>query len=125
MIQNNDIQVRITLTDDIAVPFVISALNALEFYAYRMDGVKKIEIATYKKSNTGIYGITTVDDANGIVDIVLNREKTRELPTGQVYLETRIQLTATSEFISSLQNLGANGTAVDINNTSANPNSLQ
>lgn len=125
MIQNNDIQVRITLTDDIAVPFVISALNALEFYAYRMDGVKKIEIATYKKSNTGIYGITTVDDANGIVDIVLNREKTRELPMGQVYLETRIQLTATSEFISSLQNLGANGTAVDINNTSANPNSLQ
>lgn len=125
MIQNNDIQIRITLTDDTGMAFVISALNALELYAYRLDGVKKIEIATFKKSNTGIYGITTVNDANGIVDIILNREKTRELPSTIVYIEPRIQLTATSDFINSLQNLGASGIKIDLNETSANPNSLQ
>lgn len=126
MLQNNDIQIRITLTDEAGTPFVISALNALELYAYRLDSKnEKIEVATYKKSNAGVYGITTINDATGIVEIVLNREKTRNLPAGIVYLEPRIQIAASSEFISSLQNLGAIGIAIDTNYTSANPNSLQ
>jgi hypothetical protein len=124
MVQNNDIQVRITLKDEDGVAFTISALNALEFYAYRLDNNQKVLIATYKKSNTGVYGITTITDGSGIVEIILNREKTRNLPNGIVYLETRIQLSASSEFISSLQNLGVNGTQIDTTTTSANPNSL-
>jgi hypothetical protein len=124
MIQNNDIQLRVTIKDEDGVAFTISALNALEFYVYRLENNNKVLIATYKKSNTGVYGITTITDASGIVEIVLNREKTRTLTTGKIYLETRIQLTATSAFISSLQNLGATGIEIDTNVTSANPDSL-
>jgi hypothetical protein len=124
MVQNNDIQLRVTIKDEDGVAFTISALNALEFYVYRLENNNKVLIATYKKSNTGVYGITTITDASGIVEIVLNREKTRTLTTGKIYLETRIQLTATSAFISSLQNLGATGIEIDTNVTSANPDSL-
>lgn len=76
------------------------------------------------KSNTGIYGITTITDASGIVEIVINREKTRDIPNQKLYLETRIRLTASSAFINSLQNLGVNETEIDLNKTSANPDSL-
>ncbi len=124
MIQNNDIQLRITLTDEDGVAFTISALNALEFYVYRLENNKKVLISTHKKSNTGIYGITTITDGSGIVEIILNREKTRQIPNQKLYLETRIQLTATSAFINSLQNLGVNGTEIDLSETSANPDSL-
>lgn len=124
MNQNNDIQLRVTITDEDSTPFVISSLNALEIYLYRIDNLKKILVATYKKSDTGIYGISTINDTLGVVEIIINREKTRTLPAGKLYLETRIQLTAGSEFIDSLQNLGASGIEIDINETSANPNSL-
>lgn len=124
MVQNNDIQLRVTIKDEDGVAFTISALNALEFYVYRLENNKKILIATYKKSNTGIYGITTITDASGIVEIVINREKTRDIPNQKLYLETRIRLTASSAFINSLQNLGVNETEIDLNKTSANPDSL-
>lgn len=124
MNQNNDIQLRVTITDEDSTPFVISSLNALEIYLYRIDNLKKILVATYKKSDTGIYGISTINDTLGVVEIIINREKTRTLPAGKLYLETRIQLTASSEFINSLQNLGTGGIEIDINETSANPNSL-
>lgn len=124
MIQNNDIQVRLTIKDEDGVAFNISALNAYEVYAYYLEGNVKKLFATYKNSNTGLYDITVIDAANGIIEIILNREKTRTLTTGKIYLETRIRITASSAFISSLQNLGATGIEVDINETSANPNSL-
>lgn len=124
MVQNNDIQVRLTIKDEDGVAFNISALNAYEVYAYYLEGNVKKLFATYKNSNTGLYDITVIDAANGIIEIILNREKTRTLTTGKIYLETRIRITASSAFISSLQNLGATGIEIDINETSANPNSL-
>lgn len=124
MVQNNDIQVRLTIKDEDGVAFNISALNAYEVYAYYLEGNVKKLFATYKNSNTGLYDITVIDAANGIIEIILNREKTRTLTTGKIYLETRIRIAATSAFISSLQNLGATGIEIDTNVTSANPDSL-
>lgn len=124
MVQNNDIQVRITIKDEAGVAYNITALNACEVYAYYLDGIDKKLFATYKISNTGLYHITVIDATNGIIEIILNREKTRLLTTGKIYLETRIRITATSAFISSLQNLGTTGVEIDTNETSANPNSL-
>lgn len=123
MIQNSDIKVRLTLTDG-TNPYTISALNAYEVYAYHVyNGVKTL-FATYKNTNTGIYGIVVNDSANGKIDIVLNREKTRTLAEGKIYLEVRVQLSVGSEFIASKQNVGATGIEIDTNYISANPNSL-
>ena len=124
MVQNNDIKVRATLTDG-TNPYTISALNNYELYVYSVFINDKKLIATYKMGNTGVYGITIFDDVNGKVDFVINREMTRKLPDGtKLYLETRVQITAGSEFISSLQNLGANGVLIDTIISSANSSSL-
>lgn len=124
MIQNDDIQARVTITDSAGTPITISALNALEIYLYELVKGEKALRATYKKGNTGLYGITTVTDASGIVDIFINRQLTRTLITGKLYLETKVQLTASSSFISNLQNIGSVGQEIDTIEKTANPNTL-
>lgn len=124
MIQNDDIQARITITDSASVAIVISSLNALEIYLYELVKGEKALRATYKKGNTGLYKITTYDDANGIVDIIINRQMTRTLTTGKLYLETKAQFNASSDFISSLQNVGAAGVEIDLVEKTANANTL-
>lgn len=124
MVQNNDIKVRATLTDG-TNPYVISALNNYELYVYSVSGNNKKLLASYKKSNTGIYSILVFNDALGKIDIVINRQLTRYLPNGtSLYLESRVRVTAGSEFISSIQNIGSNGILITTLNSSANPDSL-
>ena len=124
MVQNNDIKVRATLTDG-TNPYTITALSDYELYVYYyLAGIKKL-VSTYKKGNTGVYGITVFDDVNGKVDFIVNRQQTRKLPDGtKLYLETRVRITGGSEFISSLQNLGANEVLITTLSSSANPDSL-
>lgn len=124
MIQNDDIQARITITDSAGTPLTISALNALEIYLYELVKGLKVLKATYKKGNTGLYTITTVTDASGIVDIFINRQLTRTLSTGKLYLETKVRLTASASFISSLQNIGSTGVEIDTVEMTANNNTL-
>lgn len=124
MIQNDDIQARLTITDSAGTPLTISALNALEVYLYELVRGEKSLKATYKKGNTGLYGITTVTDASGIVDIFINRQLTRTLSTGKLYLEVKVQLSASSSFISSLQNIGSSGVEIDVVEATANNNTL-
>lgn len=124
MIQNDDIQARLTITDSAGVALTISALNALEVYLYELVKGLKVLKATYKKGNTGLYGITTVTDAAGIVDIFINRQLTRTLSTGKLYLETKVQLNASASFISSLQNVGSLGIEIDTVEMTANNNTL-
>jgi len=124
MIQNDDIQARVTITDNSGNPIVISSLNALEIYIYELIKGEKSLKATYKKGNAGLYKITTYDDANGVVDIIINRQMTRTLTTGKLYLETKAQFNATSDFISSLQNIGSTGVEIDLVEKTANANSL-
>lgn len=126
MIQNNDIKVRLTLQDSTPTPYVISNLNDYEVYIYnKPTGENKKLLATYRKNDTGAFAIITYDDINGKIDIVINRQLTRGIIDGKLYAEVRVQLNAGSEFISSLQNIGANGILIDTLYTSANPNSLK
>lgn len=124
MIQNDDIQARITITDSAGTPLTISALNALEVYLYELVKGLKVLKATYVLGNAGLYGIETYDDANGIVDIFINRQLTRTLSTGKLYLETKVRLTASSSFISSVQNIGSTGVEIDTVEMTANNNTL-
>lgn len=123
MVQNNDIKVRLTLTDGTNA-YAISALNDYEVYLYNLTGKDKTLLATYKKSNTGVYGIAVYDDAAGQIDIVINREVTKNAPSGKLYAEVRIRISAGSEFISSYQNLGSTGVEIDTLLATANKNTM-
>lgn len=123
MVQNSDIKVRLTITDG-TNPYVISALNDYEVYTYVLNGKEKTLIATYKKSNTGKYGISVYDSITGKIDIVIHRQDTKNSPAGKLYAEVRIRLTTDSAYVSSVQNLGATGIEIGTVETTANKNSL-
>jgi hypothetical protein len=124
VIQNTDTTVRFTLKDSAGVAIAISSLSAYEIYVYRIFNNQKIIVASYKDSNTGIYDIVVNDGPNGKIDIILNREITSKTEPSKLYAEVRIRKTATSAFISSLQNLGEEGMLIGELKSTINSNSL-
>lgn len=124
MVQNSDIKVRFTLTDGTNA-YNISALNDYEVYIYTLTALKeKTLIATYKKSNAGKYGITVDDAPNGKIIVTVHRQDTINAAPGKLYAEIRLRLTATSEFVSSVQNVGATGIEVTTLDKTANTKNL-
>jgi predicted component of type VI protein secretion system len=122
IVQNSDITVRLTITDG-TNPYAISSLDDYEIYLYTLSGKDKVLVANYKKSNAGKYGITVYDPITGKVDIVIHRQDTKDIE-GKLYAEVRIRLTATSDYVSSVQNLGQTGIEVTTVLKSAAPNYL-
>lgn len=124
MIQNDDIAVRVTILDENGDPVLISGLNALDIYIYDLVKSEKVLKATYRLGSTGLYKIKTITDASGIVEIIINRQMTRTFTSSKIYLETKAQFNASSDFISSLQNIGAPGVEIDTLEKTANNNTL-
>lgn len=124
MVQNDDIKVRLTLTDGIN-PYTISALNALEVYVYVIDGANKKLVSTHKLNAGGLYNIAIDDDPSGKVTFVIQRQDTVEIKIGKLYAEVRLRLSASSEYISSVRNIGSTGIYITTIDQTANPNSLK
>lgn len=120
MIQGEDIQVRLTLTDG-TNPIPPSTLNAYSVVIYYLASAKKTPLATFLSSNVGLFDIVVFDDALGKIDIFLNRNITARFPFGNIYAEVFIQESASSEFILALANNGVNEILIDEVKTSANP----
>lgn len=99
MIQGEDIQVRFTLTSG-GVAIQPSTLDAYSVNVYYLDafGVK-VNLATYKSTNTGLYDIVVFNNTLGKIDIIINRELTRTITGNKIYAEVFIRATASSEFI--------------------------
>ena len=123
MIQGEDIQVRLTLTDG-TNPIVPSTLNAYSVVIYYLASGKKTVLATFLSTNTGLFDIVVFNDVQGKIDIFLNRNITAKFPLGNIYAEVFIQETASAEFISALANNGVNEILIDEVKTSANPSVL-
>lgn len=121
IVQNSDITVRLTITDG-TTAYVINDLDSYQVYLYTLNGTNKTLIATYDNTNAGKYGITVNDSTTGKIDIVIHRQDTKNAQIGKLYAEVRIRLTATSDFVSSLQNLGETGIEVGTIVKSAAPN---
>ncbi len=124
IVQNTDTVIRITLKDSTGTAIDISTLSADEVYLYQIVNNVKVKVAYFKSSNTGIYDVIVNDAPNGKIDVILNREVSINTPPGTVYAETRIRQTATSTFISSVENLGVNGIEVGEIVSTANATSL-
>ncbi len=124
IVQNTDTVIRITLKDSTGTAIDISTLSAYEVYLYQIVNNVKVKVAYFKSSNTGIYDVIVNDAPNGKIDVILNREVSINTPPGTVYAETRIRQTATSTFISSVENLGVNGIEVGEIVSTANATSL-
>lgn len=107
IVQGNDIKIRLTLSDGI-IPYIINDLNSYAIYLYVLNGKEKTLIATYENGNVGKYGIIVYDSGTGKIDIIIHRQDTKNVE-GKLYAEVKIRVTATSDFVSSIQNLGETG----------------
>lgn len=123
-IQGEDIKVRLTLTDGTS-PILPSTLNAYSVSVYYIDAFgDKQNLATYKSSNTGLYDIVVFSDADGEIDIIINRELTKTITSGKLYAEVFTKATATSEYIASFSVNGVNAIFICDFYTSANSSAL-
>ena len=75
MIQNADISVVLTLQDSASTAIDPTTISDYEFYVYRLYAGEKVLLATYKKSNTGLYGVA-YDAILDTYTIIINRELT-------------------------------------------------
>jgi hypothetical protein len=121
MIQGTDAKVRFTLTDGTS-PIQPSALYNYAIDVYHLASGKKTQLATFLKSNTGLFSIVVFNDSLGKIDIILNRNLTAKFPIGDIYGEVSIMETATSDFILSKSKNGA--TAIFIDTVEASANSI-
>ena len=100
-IQGEDIQVRFTITNG-TTAIAPSTLDSYAINVYYIDSFgNKVNLATYKSSNTGLYDIVVFSDVLGKVDIIINRELTKTITSGKLYGEVFTKATSTSEFIAS------------------------
>lgn len=122
MVQNADIQVQLTVLDNTGIAIDPTNVQDYEFYIYRMNGNDKVLLATYKKSNTGLYGVTYNAPTNTYT-IIINRELTSIIPNGKIYIESLFQLIDGS-FINGFRNYSSTGNYITTINSSASPKSL-
>ncbi|CAB4152582.1 hypothetical protein UFOVP606_17 [uncultured Caudovirales phage] len=120
MIQGEDIQIRLTITDG-TTPIQPSTLNAYSVVVYYLASGRKTVLATFLNTNVGLFDIVVYDDALGKIDIILNRNITARFPEGEIYAEVFIQETASSEFINALANSGVSQILLFSISRAANP----
>lgn len=117
MVQNSDIQLKMTVLDSNGAAIDPAKVSDYEFYVYRMNGNEKVLLGTYKKSNTGLYGVT-YDAVGDTYTIIINRELTSIIPNGKIYIESLFQLTDAS-FIGGVRNYSSTANFVTTIETSA------
>lgn len=122
----NDVPMRTFQITDGETPannIPISDINDIKINVYRRtEHGAKVNVAVFRLTPVGDNGeIIVVDDANGKVGFIVNREITLKCPIGILYAEIEVQLNEGSEYISSLVKLGGDGYEVCEIIESSNP----
>lgn len=123
IVQNSDVKLILTLIDENGDAYVIDNLNNYEVYVYYLNVITKTLCGTFKKANTGPFSINIEDSATGKISIVINRQTLRGV-SGKLFAEVKIRVTADSDFIDSVQNLGTTANLIGTVVKSANNESL-
>lgn len=126
IMKGNDVPMRTFQITDGETPasnIPISDINDIKINVYRRtEHGAKVNVAVFRMTPVGDNReIITVDDANGKVGFIVNREITVKCPIGILYAEIEVQLNEGSEYISSLVKLGGDGYEVCEIIESSNP----
>ncbi len=125
IMQGNDVPMRtFKIKDSNGSLINIDDINDYQIFIYSVANSKKTNLFTFKKTpdtDKGEKAIAVVDTTT--IGFVIDRTQTKN-KTGVLYAELKIRMTATSDYISSLQNSGADGYEVAELVEGAAPNSL-
>jgi len=88
-------------------PIAVASMNDYAINVYQVVNGRKVHRQSYTKNGTGENDTQVVDSTT--IGFIVTRNHTRAMLPGLLYAEIRVQLTAASDYISSLQNNGAVG----------------
>lgn len=116
IVENDDVKVFLEVECEDStgtyVPMPISSLFDYQVYLYAVVGLKKRLLFTYGKNLTGKNAIGVSGNPNNELSVVVNRELTRLEGAVRYFLELKVQVNATSDFINSKANSGV--TEIDL-----------
>lgn len=124
VLQGTDVSMRtFQIKDDAGVNIAIADINDYNIYVYTLDNGVKTHLFNFKKTPIGDDNDIVVVDANTI-GFIVNRDLTKGLEPCRLYAEIEVQLTASSDYISSLINSGKDSFVVCDIIQSSNPKAL-
>ena len=124
ILKGTDVTMRtFNVKDSAGTTIDIADINDYNIYVYQLANNVKTHLFTFRKTPVGTDKQIEVVDTTTI-GFVVDRTQTVECNTGKLYAEIEVQLTATSEYISSLQNSAGDGYVICNIVESANPLAL-
>jgi hypothetical protein len=115
----NTIQFR----DNIGASMSIASLYDYNVYVYYVKNGIKTNVATFKKTPVGNDKSIIVVDTYTI-GFIVDRLATKLCPVGDIFAECVIKMSASSDYISSLDKKGQDGFLIGTIVQSANPNGM-
>lgn len=94
------------------VPVPINSLFNYEIYLYKVSGFKKTLLRTYGKDLTGTFAIGVPDATKNVLTIVIDRVVTSDNGPVKYFIELRVQVSASNDYIESKANSGV--TEIDL-----------
>jgi len=113
----------IKVKDDNGIIVPISSMNDYNIYVYQLVNGVKHNLFTFKKTpGTNDNPIVIVDSETQ--GFIVDRTMTLKCKPGDLYIESVVKLTATSDYISSLIKTGMDGIKLCTLIQSANPSAM-
>jgi hypothetical protein len=124
ILKGTDVTIRtFEVKDSAGANILIANLEDYNIYVYQLNNNVKTHLFTFRKTPVGDDKQIVVVDTETI-GFVVDRTQTVLCDTGRLYAEIEVQLTANSNYISSLQNVGNDAYVVCNIVESANPLAL-
>lgn len=125
VLQGTDVTRRdFTIKDSTGVTVNIADINDYHIYVYSLTNGLKKNLLTFKKTPVASTDKQIIVVNTTTIGFIVDRNYTKTAKPGKLYAEIEIQMTATSDYVSSLQNSGADAYEICEIIQSANPTEL-
>lgn len=125
VLQGTDVTMRtFKIKDSGGVVIPLSAINDYHIYVYTLENNQKTNVLTFKKTPTESTDKQIVALDTETIGFIVPRSYTKIAPEGLLYAEIEVQITADSNYESSLKNSGGDGYVVCEIIQSSNPTEL-
>jgi hypothetical protein len=124
ILQGTDVPMgTIKVKDDSGNFIPLASMNDYNIYVYSIKNGIKTNIVTFKKTPVGTDKPIIIVDSE-TQGFIVDRTITKNIPPGDLYVESVIKMTATSDYVSSLRKSGVDGLLLCTIVQSSQPNSM-
>ncbi len=124
ILQGTDVPMAtIKIKDDAGSFIPLASMDDYNIYVYSLKNGVKTNVVTFKKTPVGTDKAIIVVDSE-TQGFIVDRTVTKITPPGDLYVESVIKMTATSDYVSSLRKSGVDGLLLCTIVQSSQPNAM-